>query len=67
MMKADRVMRAYRGGALYCCFLALSLLLSSCTSGSGNRERGSAAKDTTLVIAMLGDADFLNFLFTADF
>ncbi|NTV20587.1 MAG: ABC transporter substrate-binding protein [Chlorobium limicola] len=60
MMKADCITRQYRGGALYCCFLVLSLLLSSCTGGSNNRERGSAAKDTTLVITMLGDADFLN-------
>ena len=42
-------------------FLALMLLfLSSCGQKSSGNGKSSAAMDSTLVIAMLGDADYLN-------
>ena len=47
-----------------CMFFALLMLvLSSCgrhNGGSGQAGNGGRAMDSTLVIAMLGDADYLN-------
>ena len=59
---SDRVSAAFRfAGALLCIVMALSL--SSCNrhkGSNGKAGKGSAAMDSTLVIAMLGDADYLN-------
>ena len=59
---SDRVSAAFRfARALLCIVMALSL--SSCNrhkGSNGKAGKGSAAMDSTLVIAMLGDADYLN-------
>jgi peptide/nickel transport system substrate-binding protein len=59
---ADRVSAAFRrAGTL---FIVLNMLaLSACSRNNGGNGKGaksSAAMDSTLVIAMLGDADYLN-------
>jgi peptide/nickel transport system substrate-binding protein len=46
-----------------CMFVTMMLALSSCgrhNGGSGHVGNGGRAMDSTLVIAMLGDADYLN-------
>ena len=61
MMKADHIrMRHGREFAFSALLAALMLLLNSCGRAPGGGDRSGAARDSTLVIAMLGDADYLN-------
>ncbi|MCF8383111.1 MAG: peptide-binding protein [Chlorobium sp.] len=53
-------MRYGREIAFSAILAALMLLFSSCGRTPGSGDRGAAARDSTLVIAMLGDADYLN-------
>lgn len=53
-MKTDR-----NGIIPVCIFLIAMLLMSACGRGPSG-SAGGGAKDSTLVIAMLGDADYLN-------
>ena len=59
---ADRVSAAFRLAAAL--FIVLNMLaFSACSRNNGGNGKGaksSAAMDSTLVIAMLGDADYLN-------
>lgn len=63
-MKTDRpvlsVGRAARLGS-FCLFCVLvALCFGACGGGSGNLRQSEGAKDSTLVVAILGDADYLN-------
>ena len=61
MQRADSIRMPGGRELLFPAILAACmLLLCSCGRTPGSGENGGAARDSTLVIAMLGDADYLN-------
>ncbi|MBM3162826.1 MAG: ABC transporter substrate-binding protein [Chlorobi bacterium] len=59
MKRADIPQAKRRTGIAFFLALGATILLGACAGGAGKSSSGGA-KDSTLVIAMLGDADYLN-------
>ena len=55
-MKLTEVLRPFR--ALFLCVVAL--MVTACSKSEHGTGLSASAKDTTLVVALLGDADYLN-------
>jgi len=53
-------MKTDRNGIIPVCMILLAMLLMSACGRGPEGSAGGGAKDSTLVIAMLGDADYLN-------